>query len=124
MIRKDKNYKRVVPRDLFNEAKLLKCLGKLALIELDYKTPFKIVYDGKPFVICQNPDDGSIYCENFNVYLDDEHIHLYTPLNSKDNWPLEAIYKNETYYMFDESGKMHVNFGNDQLIELTKGRGL
>ena len=29
------SYARVIPRDLFNEANLLKCLGKVALILMD-----------------------------------------------------------------------------------------
>ena len=33
------NYSRVIPRDFFNEAKLLKCMGLLALKVLDNMTP-------------------------------------------------------------------------------------
>ena len=121
MIRKDRNYTRVVPRDLFNESKLLKCLGRVSLFCLDYKTPFKVVHDGKPFSICQNPDDGSIYCENFNLYLEGEHLHLLTPLNSRDDWPLMATYKGDEYYMFNQFGHIMPNFGNKKMIKLLQG---
>lgn len=39
MIDFDPEYQRVIPRDLFNEAKLLKCLGRLSLFIHDGKSP-------------------------------------------------------------------------------------
>jgi hypothetical protein len=39
-------YNRVIPRDLFNESKLLKCFGQLALLMHDGVIPGSIVFDG------------------------------------------------------------------------------
>lgn len=111
-------YKRVVPRDFFNEAKLLKCLGQFQLCVLDMRVPIefdlkklKVEFDGKPFDIHQHNSDGSFYCENYRVFLDGEELTLSTPLNSKENYPLEAVYKGEIYYVFDDKGRWMPNFG-------------
>lgn len=104
-------YKRVIPRDLFNEAKLLKCLGQLQLLIHDGNLKFTSDFDNEAFEICQNPLDGSLYCSNYNVYLDNEHIPLFTNYNSRENYPLFAIYKDEAYYLFDEQGRYMPNWG-------------
>lgn len=36
------SYRRVLPRDLFNEAKLLKCLGQLSLMIHDGKCELRV----------------------------------------------------------------------------------
>lgn len=91
------SYLRVVPRDLFNEAKLLKCLGKLSLNILDSVqgvAPYlEEVFQNHDlgFAIVQNEHDGSLSSATYNVYLKsdlDNPIHLYTPLNCKEPWPL------------------------------------
>lgn len=49
------NYIRVIPRDFFNESKLLKCMGQLSLKILDCQLPkgieMYIEGDGQPFQI-------------------------------------------------------------------------
>jgi len=67
---------RVIPRDLFNEADLLKCLGRL-WIKLDERRDHKgrMVFYGageRPFEVEQNPSDGSIHCRNVVFDLDGE----------------------------------------------------
>lgn len=111
-------YNRVVPRDFFNEAKLLKCLGQFALCVLDNTLPrefnsskLAIEYDGQPFDIQQNPHDGSIFCANYHVWLDDEPLKLWTPLNSREAWPMLATFRGSEYYLFDDNGKWMPNFG-------------
>lgn len=56
-----RNYTRVIPRNFFNEAKLLKCFGKLSLAVLDCQTPPGIKIDihdtGAPFQIELTDDD-------------------------------------------------------------------
>jgi hypothetical protein len=110
------SYQRVIPRDFFNEAKLLKCLGRFELAvnhggPMDIRLPITIDYDGEAFVIEQNPNDGSLWCVNYRAYLAGEEVQLFVPYNSKDEWPLMCIYKAEEYYAFDESGKFMPNFG-------------
>ena len=50
-------YTRVLPRDLFNEAKLMKCMGLLTLLIHDELIPdcLKFEYDQEPFLF----PDGS-----------------------------------------------------------------
>lgn len=107
------SYTRVVPRDFFNEAKLLKCLGRLELIILDklIKIPLVSEFDGEPFNIQQNINDGSINVTNYTVSLNNEEIFLFTPLNSKENYPLYGIYRGEEYCIFSETGEFLPNFG-------------
>lgn len=105
---------RVIPRDFFNEAKLLKCLGQFELCVnhtgangLD----FKIDFDGEPFEISQDPQTGNLSVLNYHVFLKGEIVLLYTSYNSKENYPLIAFYKGEEYFVFDENGKWMPNFG-------------
>lgn len=85
-------YLRVIPRDLFNEANLLKCLGALYIaLETagDRKAQFD-VEDVDRFEIFQNPDDGSIYVGNLPFSINGRRFHLSRPLNSREPFPLYA----------------------------------
>ena len=107
-------YKRVVPRDFFNESKLLKCLGQFELCVLDKKVgglKFEIDFDHKAFDICQNEHTGDLFVLNYTVMLDGLFLYLYIPYNSKENYPLEGVYKGDIYNIFDETGKFLPNFG-------------
>ena len=100
------SYKRVIPRDLFNESKLLKCLGKISLWILDRKIQGVLEeHDGQPFRIIQT-EDGALYVSNIE-YTDTEgnSLHFSTPLNSRAQWPLELLYKDELYYPINEKGE-------------------
>jgi len=109
------NYSRVVPRDFFNEAKLLKCLGRLSLFMLERAWISDVIGvdesgldDG--FDIHQN-QDGDIYVANYVVYLHrGGKIDLLTRLNSKKNYPLLYIYDNELGTVFDEEGNLSEEF--------------
>lgn len=110
------SYKRVIPRDLFNEANFLKCLGQLALIIHDkdgkiFNIPFSIEYDGGPFELDQN-ESGDLICNNFKFFMDKEEIKLSRPLNSRDTWPLVGFYRNSYYYIFNDKGELGPNFGH------------
>lgn len=100
-------YKRIIPRDFFNESKLLKCLGRLSLNILECKTnDITLVeeFDNECFDIYLDENNGYLYVLNYKVYYEDEEIFLYTPYNSKENYPLYGIYKEETYLMLDDLG--------------------
>ena len=102
------NYVRVIPRDLFNESKLLKCLGQLQLyIHDNNRMGFKVEFDGEPFDICQNVHDGSIYVRNYQVYLNNDLVTLYHPLNAKGPYPMQADYHDQTYDLFNEKGEIN-----------------
>lgn len=80
-------YLRVIPRDLFNEASLLKCLGAL-WIALENKPGVRITHDSRPFDIRQDEADGSIYAENVRLVIAERLFDHRRPLNSREPWPL------------------------------------
>jgi hypothetical protein len=85
------SYRRVIPRDLFNEANLLKCYGTL-YIALDHMLPnggFD-VEDVEQFEIVQSPEDGSIFIDNLTVTLGKRSFRLKRPLNARRPYPLYA----------------------------------
>lgn len=95
-------YQRVLPRDAFNEANLLKCIGQLTLLVLD-KPPFGLTYeyDGQPFDIRMD-DCGELSVSNIQFYLNNEPVFFTRPLNSRAPWPL---YEAETGNpVFDDNG--------------------
>ena len=99
------NYKRVLPRDAFNEAKLLKCVGKLTLMIEDGMLPaWHYHYDGDAFNIVQDESDGSISIGNITFWRNKKQVHVMTGLNSKENWPALMRDGDDDYYIFDEKG--------------------
>lgn len=108
------NYFRVIPRDFFNESKLLKCLGQFELCVLDRQCnglEFVTRFDGGPFEIVQNEADASLSCSNYRVFLDGDELELFAPYNSKENYPLMGRYRGSEYYIFNEKGNLMPNFG-------------
>lgn len=98
------SYIRVLPRDAFNEAKLLKCVGKLTLlIEEGVADDWTYEYHGGPFDVQQSPYDGSIAVTNISFFKDDIEIRLSAPLNCKNNWPLQTDLGEE---IFDDLGRL------------------
>lgn len=102
------NYRRVIPRDFFNEAKLLKCLGRLELLILDRRCRLLSSHSGDRFRICQDMSNGSLVCTNYHVYLDGVSLHFFLPYNSKDNYPLTVNLNGEDYTVFDEDGNFQL----------------
>lgn len=88
------SYTRVIPRDLFNEANLLKCLGQLYLLaekHPDLNASIEHCTDEcDAFEICQDPNDGTTYVANINIVINGVPLHVFRPLNSRDPWPLYA----------------------------------
>jgi hypothetical protein len=85
-------YQRVIPRDLFNEANLLKCYGQLALkLEEKPGVVFKLSgdYYGNYFDIQQNVD-GCLSIDNIELTIKGKRWYLFRPLNSREPWPLYA----------------------------------
>jgi hypothetical protein len=82
------SYVRVLPRDLFNEANLLKCLGQLWLL-VDGREGAKFLVEAvEGFEIRQDPNDGSLFVGNVPFALRGLLAHLSRPLNSREPWPL------------------------------------
>lgn len=108
------SYRRVIPRDLFNEAKLLKCLEQLYL--MSERTGGLLVvefpHEGDPtkdFAIEQDPGDGSIFAKHIVVHWRGRCVPCYTPLNSKRAYPLYGEIDGEQVQMLDDDGKLHTD---------------
>ena len=83
------SYDRVIPRDLFNEAKLLKCLAQLCLLIHNGKCSVLFDHNGNEFEIDQHSHDGSIYCTNILFCTaHGRHLDMSTVLNSREPFPL------------------------------------
>lgn len=110
-------YFRVIPRDLFNEANLLKCYGQLYIAAeracMSGDDALVIEYDGEqPFDIQQNPSDGSLTVTNVLWIVRGKVMQLSRPLNSRDEYPLYAVDPEENCYaVFDDRG----NFSDEML---------
>ena len=87
------SYSRVIPRDLFNEASLLKMMGRIYIL-LDKSTFPNATLEEcfseprEPFDIRQNEHDGSIYVYNLALMVRGQRCELERPLNSREPWPL------------------------------------
>lgn len=86
-------YRRVIPRDLFNEANLLKCYGQLYLELEKLGLQDCLVHKDEEgyFRVKQWQDDGSLSLQNVILVVRGEQISLYRPLNARSPYPLWAI---------------------------------
>lgn len=101
-------YKRVIPRDLFNEASLLKCMGRLWILTERFNSVEWSQGDGA-FNIDQCPYDGSISVLNVSMRINGAHCSLRRPLNSRDPWPLWAALANsddDEWPVFTDDGEL------------------
>lgn len=104
---KNSQYLRVVPRDLFNEADLLKMLGKVVIFIMDEaKLPWEYVHTDEPFIIAQDDSDGSIECMNIKFSLVGHEVKFTRPLNSREPWSLTAHYLGQEFPVFDSKGRV------------------
>lgn len=103
-------YQRVIPRDLFNEASLLKCYGRLALVlgeTAGHKA--RLHHDGGAFEAQQDSADGSLTLwPSVEFIIDGQRpVRLWRPLNSREAWPLYAMIQDgefEEVEVFDQHG--------------------
>ena len=117
----DEEYERVEPRDLFHEALLLKCLGKLFLYYVDRRLDDRVqLYrtTGHGYVIGQDPSDATISCTNIRMLYRGEQalepVELYLDHNSRSGYPLMFIYGQDDEqiedYVFDDAGWLSEKF--------------
>lgn len=110
---KTETYIRVIPRDFFNEAKLLKCMGLLSLMVLDRMIPeginIEIDESGDPFNIELN-EDGLLFVSNYQVLINNTPVFVGTTYNSKENYPFVAYVNYVEYPIFDEHGNFTDEF--------------
>ena len=100
------SYQRVVPRDLFNESKLLQQLGFLCLAIHDWKIGrLKLEDTGEPFDI-QLSDEGELSVTNLTFLRGKEVISFWINYNSRIKNPLlfENPRTSDPDYVFDDNG--------------------
>lgn len=107
-------YTRVIPRDLFNEAKLLKCMGLLCLKIHDRQTPVAMdLYDDQgdlnQFEIGLL-DTGHLTLTSIRIYIGKKNFIFKTVYNSKENYPLFVDHNDCEYLVFDENGEWDQEF--------------
>jgi len=104
-----KNYRRVIPRDLFNEAKLLRGLGKISLMIHDNTlTGLNVNHENERtgFVINQEDSDGSINVVNLQFFDNNgTPVYFFHGLNCKERESLQMQYKGQTYWCFNDAGE-------------------
>lgn len=117
------SYERVLPRDLFNEANLLKCIGKLCLLIHDNMLDLEFEHDGGDFEIHQGTD-GETFVANIQFSTPGgEIIHFYRPLNARAAWPLLADIddENSLITVFTDDGSISEEF-SEALLNHTSPR--
>ena len=102
------NYIRVLPRDLFNEASLLKCYGRLWILldeTADHGARFE-TSDVDVFDIAQDASSGAITVRNVTFTVRDIERRLTRPLNSRRAWPLYVESDDDDIAVFDDAGNL------------------
>lgn len=112
------SYYRVIPRDLFNESKLLKCLGQLSLVLHDCEGQFLghtltlVKSEPAGFIIEQDPSSGDLYCVNLKLVFHGHEIKLRSSLNSRSRaYPLNYLdWDGGEDFVFDDNGQLSKEF--------------
>lgn len=90
------SYPRVIPRDLFNEANLLKCYGQIFInLETADLPHVELVHDDDTFDVEQDESDGSLFISNVVLKVRGEPRELRRPMNSRNPWPLILVDRDE-----------------------------
>ena len=98
-------HQRVIPRDFFNESKLLKCLGNFVILS-QHLSPKLVKYleveeNGEPFDI-RLTESGELYCSNYTFTFNQEPLFLFTMYNNKSLYPLSVRINNSDTDVFGE----------------------
>lgn len=112
------SYVRVIPRDLFNEANLLKCYGRIYInLEVLNFPEVSLVHAGDAFDIRQDESSGDLYVENVRLMVRGEPCRLQRRLNSRQPWPLYLIEEDdEEWPVFNDDGSF-----SDEMMALLRG---
>lgn len=98
-------FRREIPRDLFNDANLLKCYGQIYIaLETAQAPDAELEHDGAAFDIQRDDGDGSTWVGNVTLKVRRKPVRLFRPANSKYRWPL---------YFFDNEGDEVEVFADD-----------
>lgn len=118
-------YIRVIPRDLFNEANLLKCYGQIYLNLERIRADAELVEDetleaGAPFRVSQDLD-GNLTVLNVFLRVRGVRVPLRRPLNARAPYPLYMRYQNadgdeDELPVFNDDGTF-----SDEMLKFLKG---
>jgi len=102
---------RILPRDAFNDANLLKCIAKLTMDIEDGLCDFiQYHFDGDGFNIVQDEASGGTYVANVQFWTmgrdTNKQLTFVRPLNSRDPWPLWLETDDEAFEVFDDEGNI------------------
>ncbi len=106
---------RVLPRDLFSEAKLLKCLGKVVLALVDdmlQGIAYEHVDNDRGFLIRQDMSSGDLRCENLRFFHQRRMLDFHLPYGNQEPWPLICTLPltDEEVSVFDDNGSFTPEF--------------
>lgn len=106
------NYQRVCPRDLFNEAKLLKNLGRLVVLIHDGIADARLDFqdDGDPFEIGLHNAGYLTVTNGLMVTYRGRQLWLGIPYNDRSEWPLICHYQDVDWDVFDYKGSLSDDF--------------
>lgn len=112
------SYERVLPRDLFNEAKLLKCLGRLALLIHDEKLP-RLRFEQLETNNLRVELDvafSELFCPALCLHHGETELELFTPYNNREEYPLYFRVSNEDGIyegrVFNNDGSVSADLAN------------
>lgn len=113
------SYLRVIPRDLFNEANLLKCYGRIYInLETANVREVELEHNGGAFDIEQNEMDGSIFVSNVKLVVRGEVCCLFRPMNSREEWPLYLLGEGaDEIAVFSEDGSF-----SQEMVDFLQGQ--
>lgn len=113
------SYFRVIPRDLFNEANLLKCYGNIYIqLERLNAEGVELLHNGEPFEVEQDEHDGSTYVSNVDLVVRGVACQFRRPLNSREAWPLYMLTGDyEEISVFHDDGSFSV-----EMLEFLEGK--
>lgn len=107
------SYFRVIPRDLFNESKLLKCVGQLLLKAHDgsLAVTYKHENPESGFRIVQDRDDGGLEIANLQIAVGGVVRRFCSWYNSRSAYPLFVEGdEGELLPVFDDTGEFSAEF--------------
>jgi hypothetical protein len=100
------SYFRVIPRDLFNEANLLKCYGQLYLNLEKMGLQDCLVHSSERarWDVQQDSSSGAITILNIILFVKGNNVYLSRPLNSREPWPLYLEHADDVLAVFNDDG--------------------
>ena len=104
---------RVIPRDLFNEANLMKCYAQiyLNLEKMNVDAHLTPPNEDEGFHIIIDEGTGGTSISNVQFLVGGEPVELFRPLNSREDWPLYMMKEDgEEISVFEDNGKFTYEF--------------